>query len=91
MESLLRKDWDYNLTYEKATEIKGRIDYLEGIDSLLINASHQNNVLAAISGLTTYSNVDVKNKSKLDTELLIKLRDVVRNEIDHLYKEFENL
>lgn len=78
-------------TYEKATEIKDRIDYLEGVDSLLINASYQNNVLAAISGLTAYGNVDVKNKSKLDTELLIKLRDVVRNEIDHLYKEFENL
>lgn len=78
-------------TYEKATEIKDRIDYLEGVDSLLINASYQNNVLAAISGLTGYGSVDVKNKSKLDTELLIKLRDVVRNEIDHLYKEFENL
>jgi hypothetical protein len=78
-------------TYERATEIKNRIDYLENVDSLLINASHQNNLLAAISGLTTYSNIDVKNKKPLDVELLVKLRVVIRDEIDQLHREFEEL
>lgn len=77
--------------YERATEIKNRIDYLENVDSLLINASHQNNLLAAISGLTTYSNIDVKNKMPLDVELLVKLRVVIRDEIDQLHREFEEL
>jgi hypothetical protein len=78
-------------TYERATEIKNRIDYLENVDSLLINASHQNNLLAAISGLTTYSNIDVKNKMPLDVGLLVKLRVVIRDEIDQLHREFEEL
>ena len=80
-------------TYEKAKELRAEIDRLDDLASLIANATHQNNTLAALRP-DSYSAVDggrIMNEEVLDNDMRDAFLSIIRTKINALREEFERL
>ena len=80
-------------TYEKAKEIRAEIDRLDDLASLIANATHQNNTLAALRP-DSYAAVDgcrIMNEEVLDNDMRDAFLGIIHTKINALREEFERL
>ena len=80
-------------TYEKAKELRAEIDRLDDLASLIANATHQNNTLAALRP-ESYATVDsdrIINEEVLDNDMRDAFLGIIREKINALRNEFEAL
>lgn len=80
-------------TYEKAKELRAEIDRLDDLASLIANATHQNNTLAALRP-ESYATVDsgrIMNEEVLDNDMRDAFLGIIREKINALRNEFEAL
>lgn len=80
-------------TYEKAVEIRGEISKLVDLESLISNAAHQNNKLAALRPLS-FSNLDedrIMNAEPLSLEMRDAFLQIIHTKMKELRDEFESL
>jgi hypothetical protein len=80
-------------TYEKAVEIRGEISKLVDLESLISNAAHQNNELAALRPLS-FSNLDedrIMNAEPLSLEMRDAFLQIIHTKMKELRDEFESL
>ena len=82
-------------TYEKAKELRAEIERLDDLASLIANATHQNNTLAALRPTayadSAYDGDRVMNEEVLDNDTRDAFLGIIREKIMALREEFENL
>jgi hypothetical protein len=82
-------------TFERATELRHEINRLDDLASLIINATHQNNTLAALRPQATadlsYDGDRVMNEEVLDNDMRDAFLAIIRTKINELRNEFDSL
>lgn len=82
-------------TFERATELRQEINRLDDLASLIANATHQNNTLAALRPQSyadsAYAGDRVMNEEVLDNDMRDAFLCVIREKINKLRAEFEAL
>ena len=82
-------------TFERAKELREEINKLDDLISLICNATHQNNTLAALrpqsSADYSYGGDRVVNEEVLDNDMRDAFITIIRVRINVLREEFESL
>jgi hypothetical protein len=81
--------------FEKAAEIREEINRLSDLESLLCNAAHERNRLAALRPESyvdsAYNGDRIINEEPLDNELRDAFLRIIRDKVKELRNEFEAL